>query len=386
MPTSLSTVASPRAQPRKVLSEEPVNKHPIAEKRSATSVSATRQQQIGSEGEVKSAAKLRREATAAYFRKHARDPDLTKISRNALKDSKVYNRLPGCDISLLHPARNLRSDIPSEIDDNINLRVSIAQDNLKIVAILRQKDPKTDKDRFYNLASLNWPITSLPNSRVRFFVDKLNRRMRTRKNKWQYVPTYFFEVRNQGKIERSYLDLRVHEGITNNQLQAGYKTIVKLRDMILQAIHVQKTHNPGSSPAIWFAVHSLSPQTDEDDALKQICGKGSKFQHVTWDAVPEVLLGGALRVTMKNLQRDITGSGGGDIGVEVWVLVSIPLCIVPVSLINASNNRLSKFTRRYSELPKPWERTESPFSRTAKACWICSTGPPNHWKLAWLDR
>ncbi|KAJ6257430.1 hypothetical protein Dda_7214 [Drechslerella dactyloides] len=242
-----------------------------------------------------SEAKLRREARADHFRRYGKGPDLTKIYQFSVlgKNNKTYNRLAACDLTLYHPGRDSHRSVPSQQDRNINLRIALAKDCLKIIAILRITDSEQQPDasRFYNIASLSWPISSLPNSFVRCYVDKIMERKVTAKGRWQYKPTYFFEVRNQGKLEQGCLDTSSSQtlGINQSHLDCGFNLIRNIRDLASQSLNEQRQSGV-ETPGFWFSVHSLSLQTDDDDSLKQISNPNSKFEFISWEKVPQKLL------------------------------------------------------------------------------------------------
>ncbi|KAF3935082.1 hypothetical protein ABW20_dc0110449 [Dactylellina cionopaga] len=275
-----------------------VTKHPATLK--------TPQAQKLATGTNTSVAKLKREAKAEHYRSIGKGPDLSKTRRVELKNTKTYNRLAGCDLTLYHSGRNTKRNIPSKLASGINLRIAVSQDNLKILAVLHVEDPLTGAAGFYNLASLNWHISSLPGSFVRCFIDKMEDRHMAKTGHWQYKPTYFFEVKNQGQLEHGFISRNNTAPVNQAQVEQGQRFLTNIRDLILQSLYEQKK-NGVSSPAAWLAVHSLSPQTDGDDALTQISAQGSRFQFTSWDAVPEMLLQDKLIRSLKTLEEAATG-------------------------------------------------------------------------------
>ncbi|EPS38607.1 hypothetical protein H072_7617 [Dactylellina haptotyla CBS 200.50] len=253
-----------------------------------------------------SAAKLRREAKSQYYRSIGTGPDLEKVRQVELKNTRVYNRLARCDISIYHPGRNCKRDVSSKIADGINIRIAVSRDNLKILAVLHAEDPLTGNTGFYNLASLNWHISSRSESFIHCYIDKMEERHLTKTGCWQFKPTYFFEVKNQGKLEYAHSGQTTSVPVSPYQVRKGQELITTTRNLIFQCLNEQKQGGV-SDPVAWFAVHSLSPQTDGDDALAQISSQDSKFRFTSWNAVPMPLLQDKLSRTLRNLEQTVSG-------------------------------------------------------------------------------
>ncbi|KAK6336082.1 hypothetical protein TWF696_001650 [Orbilia brochopaga] len=256
-----------------------------------------------------SAAKLRRETRAEHFRKHGKGPDLNTIHQFPILEKKnsIYNRLAGCELTLYHPGRDSHRGVNSQVDGQVNLRVALAKDSLKVIAILRvTNEQQPSASQFYNVASLSWSISSRPESFIRCYVDKIEDRKLTAKGRWQYKPTYFFEVKNQGKLEQGYLDRSTPPGLDIDQshLEKGFSLIRNIHDLALQSLTEQK-HSGVETPGFWFSVHSLSPQTDDDDSLKQISSPTSKFEFISWDNIPRKLLEDCLSRSLNAIQKAV---------------------------------------------------------------------------------
>ncbi|KAF3904239.1 hypothetical protein ABW21_db0209051 [Orbilia brochopaga] len=265
-------------------------------------------------------AKLRREARAEHFRQHGKGPDLSKVHRFPIpaKSNSIYNRLAGCELTLYHPGRDSYRGVSSQIDEKVNLRVALAKDSLKVLAILRLTDAQQPSaSRFYNIASLSWSISSRPESFVRCSVDKMKERKITSKGRWQYKPTYFFEVKSQGKLEQGYLDKTLSPGldIDNCHLEKGFSLIRNIRDLALQSLTEQKNRGV-ETPSFWFSIHSLSPQTDDDDSLRQVSSPDSKFEFVSWNDAPQKLLEECLGRSLNAIQTTIEENTGPGITSE----------------------------------------------------------------------
>ncbi|KAK6538464.1 hypothetical protein TWF694_010047 [Orbilia ellipsospora] len=258
-------------------------------------------QSSGAVSSQATAAKLKREERAEYYRSIGTGPDLSKTKQTEMKNTKVYNRLAGCDVTIYHPGRKAKKEFTSTVSEGLNLRIAISQHNLKILAVLHSEDGLTGATGFYNLASLNWHISSLPESSIRCYIDKMEDRHLAKTGRWQFKPTYFFEVKNQGKLEYGYSGQAKSAAITQAQVEEGQKCITEIRNSILNCLTQQKrTGFP--QPVAWLAIHSLSPQTDGDDALTQIAATGTKFQFTSWNAVPMLLLQEKLMRSLKTLQ------------------------------------------------------------------------------------
>ncbi|KAF3902727.1 hypothetical protein AA313_de0202581 [Arthrobotrys entomopaga] len=248
-----------------------------------------------------SAAKLKREEKAKYYRSIGTGPDLNKAKQTELKNTKLYNRLAGCDVTIYHPGRKAKKEFASTVGDGINLRIAISQHNLKLLAVLHSEDGLTGAPGFYNLASLNWHISSLPDSFIRCCIDKMEERHLAKTGRWQFKPTYFFEVKNQGKLEYGYSGQAKSAAVTQAQIEEGQKCITDIRTSIYNCLDQQRSRG-FPQPVAWLAIHSLSPQTDGDDALMQLTANGTKFQFTSWNAVPMMLLQEKLLRTLKALE------------------------------------------------------------------------------------